>query len=217
MPDQLIPSYNVPESIGIAADHGGYELKEQLSAKLREAGYKVLDFGNLELTAGDDYPDFVIPLARAVAQGIVARGIAICGSGVGACVAANKVQDVRACLINDTFSARQGVEDDNLNVICLGGRVVGQALAWELVKTFLAVEFSGEERHLRRLTKVAEVEGRRLLKQSCDKHQWKWSNNLEEQQKDTAILKLPTEKTAKKNKLVKAINENMKTVEKSNK
>ena len=216
MLDQFKSSHNVPKTIGIAADHGGYELKGQLAVKLREAGYKVLDFGNFELAAGDDYPDFVIPLARAVAQGIVVRGIAICGSGVGACVVANKVQDVRACLINDTFSARQGVEDDNLNVICLGGSVVGQTLAWELVKTFLAVEFSGEKRHLRRLTKVAEVEGGELLKQSCDKHQWKWRNDLEEQQKYPAIQKIPTEKSAKKNKLVKAINENMKTVEKSN-
>ena len=158
MNDPLIPSRNSPITIGIAADHGGYELKEQLAAKLREAGYKTVDFGALELAAGDDYPDFVVPLARAVAQSLVARGIAICGSGVGACIVANKVPDVRACLINDTFSARQGVEDDNLNLLCLGGRVVGQALAWELVKTFLAAEFSGAERHLRRLAKVATLE-----------------------------------------------------------
>ena len=159
MPDPLMPSRNTQKSIGIAADHGGYELKGQLAAKLRESGYTIVDFGALELAAGDDYPDFVIPLARAVAQGIVARGIAICGSGVGACIVANKVPDVRACLINDTFSARQGVEDDNLNLICLGGRVVGQALAWELVHTFLAAAFSGEQRHLRRLAKVATLEG----------------------------------------------------------
>ncbi|MDD2462925.1 MAG: RpiB/LacA/LacB family sugar-phosphate isomerase [Desulfobulbus sp.] len=159
MPDQLISSSNTQKAIGIAADHGGYELKEQLAAKLREAGSSIVDFGNLELAAGDDYPDFVIPLARAVAQGTVARGIAICGSGVGACIVANKVPDVRACLIHETFSARQGVEDDNLNLICLGGRVVGQALAWELVKTFLAAAFSGEERHLRRLAKAAKLEG----------------------------------------------------------
>lgn len=158
MPDQFVPSNNMQKSIGIAADHGGFELKKQLAAKLREAGYKTVDFGNLELAVEDDYPDFVVPLARAVAQGIVARGIAICGSGVGACVVANKVPDVRACLINDPFSARQGVEDDNLNLICLGGRVVGQALAWELVKIFMAAEFSGGERHLRRLAKVAELE-----------------------------------------------------------
>ena len=165
MPDQLIPSSRkVPKTIGIAADHGGYGLKEQLAAKLHEAGHKIMDFGNLELAAGDDYPDFVVPLARAVAQGMVARGIAICGSGVGACVAANKVPEVRACLINDTYSARQGVEDDNLNLICLGGRVVGPALAWELVKTFLAAEFSSGERHLRRLAKVAKLEAGRPTK-----------------------------------------------------
>lgn len=158
MTDQLVPVRKTLETIGVAADHGGYVLKEQLTVNLCEAGYKMVDFGSPKLVAGDDYPDFVIPLARAVAQGIVARGIAICGSGVGACVAANKVPNVRACLINDTFSARQGVEDDNLNMICLGGRVVGQELAWELVKTFLAAGFSGEERHLRRLAKVAELE-----------------------------------------------------------
>ena len=163
MTDIEAPSPNPPKAIGIAADHGGYKLKEQLAVKLREAGYKVVDFGSHKLVAGDDYPDFVIPLARAVAQGIVARGIAICGSGVGACVAANKIPRVRACLLNDTFSARQGVEDDDLNMICLGGRVVGQSLAWELVKTFLAAEFSGAERHLRRLGKVAELEGQTAI------------------------------------------------------
>jgi len=167
MADQLMSLHKTLRTIGIAADHGGYELKEQLAVKLRQAGYKIVDFGNLKLAVGDDYPDFVIPLARAVALGVVARGIAICGSGVGACVAANKVTDVRACLINDTFSARQGVEDDNLNLICLGGRVIGQELAWELVKTFLAAEFSGEERHLRRLSKVSELEGERHLQWSA--------------------------------------------------
>ena len=110
-------------------------------------------------TPDDDYPDFVVPLARALARGDVDRGVAICGSGVGACMAANKVPGVRACLIHDAFSAHQGVEDDDLNLICLGGLVVGQALAWELVRTFLAARFSGAERHRRRLAKVARLEG----------------------------------------------------------
>ena len=125
---------------------------------MRAAGYEVVDFGDGRPAADDDYPDFVVPLARAVARGEVDRGVAVCGSGVGACVAANKVAGVRACLIHDGFSAHQGVEDDDLNMICLGGRVIGQALAWELVKTFLAARFSGAERHRRRLAKVAELE-----------------------------------------------------------
>jgi ribose 5-phosphate isomerase B len=144
--------------VGVAADHGGFELKEQLVEKLRAAGHAVVDFGNRRLAPDDDYPEFVIPLARAVAGRKVDRGVAVCGSGVGACVAANKVPGARACLIHETFSARQGVEDDDLNVICLGGRVVGPALAWELVQTFLAARFSGAERHRRRLIEVAEFE-----------------------------------------------------------
>jgi ribose 5-phosphate isomerase B len=149
-----------PKTIGIAADHGGYELKEKMSVDLREAGYEVKDFGAHELAMQDDYPDFVAPLARAVAQGEVDRGIAVCGSGVGACVIANKISGVRAALITDSFSAHQGVEDDNMNIICIGGRVIGPALAWELVKAFLSARFSGAERHCRRLLKVAELENK---------------------------------------------------------
>jgi ribose 5-phosphate isomerase B len=148
----------LPGIIGIAADHGGFDLKEHLVTKLRENGFEVVDFGNNQLIQDDDYPDFVIPLANAVVRSEVDRGIAVCGSGVGACVAINKVRNARACLINDTFSARQGVEDDNLNIICLGGRVVGYELAWELVTTFLAARFSLKERHLRRLEKVAALD-----------------------------------------------------------
>lgn len=144
--------------VGIAADHGGYELKECLAGMLRQQGFEVHDFGDWQLESKDDYPDFVVPLARAVAAGDVERGIAICGSGVGASVAANKVAGVRACLIHDMFSAHQGVEDDNLNVLCLGGLVVGPALAWELVQRFLSASFSGKERHLRRLEKVDRLE-----------------------------------------------------------
>jgi ribose 5-phosphate isomerase B len=144
--------------IGIAADHGGFELKEKLAARLRNAGHKVDDFGAHKLILDDDYPDFVVPLARSVAAGKVDRGVAVCGSGVGATVCANKIKGVRACLIEDHFSAKQGVEDDNLNVICLGGRIEGTELAWDLVQTFLAAEFSQASRHLRRLEKVAALE-----------------------------------------------------------
>jgi ribose 5-phosphate isomerase B len=147
--------------IGVAADHGGFELKERLITALKAAGYEVVDFGAHELVAEDDYPDFVVPLARAVAGGEVARGLAICGSGVGAGVAANKVPGARAALITDPFSAHQGVEDDDLNVMCLGGRVTGHALAWDLVQTFLSARFSGGERFKRRLAKISELENKR--------------------------------------------------------
>src|SRR5271167_1418763 len=129
--------------IGIAADHGGFELKEKLAARLRNAGHEIDDFGAHQLTFDDDYPDFVIPLARAVAAGKVDRGVAVCGSGVGASVCANKIKGIRASLIEDHFSAKQGVEDDNLNIICLGGRIEGPELVWDLVQTFLQAEFSG--------------------------------------------------------------------------
>jgi len=150
--------------VGIAADHGGFELKGFLAAKLREAGYAVTDFGDPQLQLDDDYPDFMIPLARAVAAGAVERGIGICGSGVGAAIAANKVAGVRASLIDENFSAHQGVEDDDLNLICLGGLVIGHALAWELVQTFLTAKFKGAERFRRRLKKVAQLESRTPLK-----------------------------------------------------
>jgi len=150
-----------PKLVGIAADHGGFELKEYLAGRLRVAGYKVIDFGDRKPNKADDYPDFIVPLARAVSSGDVNRGVGICGSGVGASVAANKVVGVRACLIHETFSAHQGVEDDDLNVMCLGGLVVGHALAWELVQTFLAAKFSGAERHCRRLVKVTALEKNR--------------------------------------------------------
>jgi ribose 5-phosphate isomerase B len=144
---------------GIAADHGGFELKEQLSKMLQESGYEVVDFGANKLVENDDYPDFVLPLAKAVSNGTMERGIAICGSGVGACIAANKVTGVRACLIHDVYSAHQGVEDDNMNMICLGGRTVGYALACELTRIFLMAEFSNAERMQRRLAKISKEEG----------------------------------------------------------
>lgn len=144
--------------IGLAADHGGFVLKEGLAAALREKGHQIADFGAAGLDIGDDYPDYVIPLARAVARGELERGIAICSSGVGASIAANKVAGVRAALIHDDFSAAQGVEDDDLNVICLGSRVVDYQRALLLVTRFLAARFSGADRHLRRLAKIALLE-----------------------------------------------------------
>jgi ribose 5-phosphate isomerase B len=144
--------------IGIATDHGGFSLKEQLLSQLREAGHEVVDFGAHHLSKDDDYPDYVLPLAQAVAVGKVDRGVAICGSGVGASVCANKIRGIRAALIHDHFSARQGVEDDHMNILCMGGRTVGPAVAWDLVQTFLAAQFSQAQRHLRRLSKVASLE-----------------------------------------------------------
>jgi ribose 5-phosphate isomerase B len=144
--------------IGVAADHAGFELKEYLLKKLREEGYEVIDFGNTKLQPNDDYPDYIIPLAHAIADGTVIRGIAVCGSGVGACIAANKIAGVRACLIHEKFSAQQGVEDDDMNMICLGGRVVDHKLALELTDLFLTAKFSNEERHNRRLEKISELE-----------------------------------------------------------
>jgi ribose 5-phosphate isomerase B len=144
--------------VGIAADHGGFDLKGQIVADLKASGHEVVDFGAHALMPEDDYPDFVVPMARAVARGDVERGVAICGSGVGACVVANKIPDVRAALITDVFSAHQGIEDDDMNVICLGARVIGRALAWDLIQTFLNACFKGSERFRRRLEKVAVLE-----------------------------------------------------------
>ncbi len=147
--------------LGIAADHGGFDLKEEMIQRLRAAGHEVTDFGAEHKSQGDDYPDYVFPLAEAVAEGRAERGIAICGSGVGACIAANKVSGVRAALIVDEFAAHQGVEDDNMNLICLGGRVLGQELAWDLVRSFLSARFADIERHRRRLNKIAAFERQR--------------------------------------------------------
>lgn len=144
--------------IGIAADHGGFELKEYLKKYLAGEGYDITDFGAFELNPDDDYPDFVVPLAIAVAEKKLEKGIAICGSGVGAAIAANKIKGVRAALINDHFSAHQGVEDDNMNLLCLGGRVTASSAAVEYTMAFLVSVFSGLARHKRRLKKIAELE-----------------------------------------------------------
>jgi ribose 5-phosphate isomerase B len=147
--------------IGIATDHGGFHLKEELVKQLRRAGHEVVDFGAHNLSEGDDYPDYVLPLAQAVAIQEVERGVAICGSGVGASVCANKIRGIRAGLIHDHFSARQGVEDDHMNILCMGGRTVGSSVALDLVQTFLAAEFSQAPRHLRRLGKIASLEAQK--------------------------------------------------------
>ena len=133
-------------------------MKEELVVRLRAAAHEVVDFGAYSFNEGDDYPDYVLPLARALATSEVERGVTICGSGVDASVCANKVRGIRAALIHDHFSARQGVEDDHMNILCIGGRTVGPAVAWDLVETFLAATFSSAERHLRRLSQVAAVE-----------------------------------------------------------
>jgi ribose 5-phosphate isomerase B len=148
--------------IGIGADHGGFEMKQQLVKLLASERHDVVDFGNKMYDSNDDYPDFAIPLARAVAAGQVDRGVLVCGSGVGASVAANKVVGVRAALCHDDYSSRQGVEDDNMNVLCLGGRTMGIAVAWDCVKNFLGAKFSGAKRHRRRVAKVLDVEASSL-------------------------------------------------------
>jgi ribose 5-phosphate isomerase B len=143
--------------IGFATDHGDYVLKDPTLKALHDSGHEVRDFGAYQLDAGDDYPDFVIPLARAVAEAEVERGIAICGSGVGASFTANKIRGVHSALIHESFSAHQGVEDDDMNLLCLGGRTLGLALAHEIIQIYLAAHFTGAERFLRRLAKVAAL------------------------------------------------------------
>jgi len=143
----------------LGADHGGFILKNELVTRLKQV-CEILDVGAHAFDPADDYPDFSEAVARAVASGQAQRGILICGSGVGACIAANKVPGVRACLCHDIYSARQGVEHDDMNVLCLGARVIGLSLAMGLVRAFLNARFSGEERHRRRLEKVLTIERR---------------------------------------------------------
>ncbi len=144
--------------VAIAADHGGYELKQRLAASLRGWGHDVLDLGAASFEGADDYPDFARAVGRAVVEGRVERGVLICGSGAGAAVAANKIRGIRAALAHDCYTAHQMVEHDDANVCCLGARVIGPELAEELVRTFLGATFSSAERHVRRLAKVAEIE-----------------------------------------------------------
>lgn len=144
--------------VAIGADHAGFALKVAIGETVEAAGHEVLDCGPDHVIPGDDYPDYAERVGRAVAEGRAARGVLVCGSGVGASVAANKIVGVRAGLCHDTFSAHQGVEDDAMNVLCLGARVVGPSLAAELVRAYLGAVFSGAERHERRLSKVAALE-----------------------------------------------------------
>lgn len=144
--------------IGIAADHAGFEQKQQLHKQLKEQGFDIIDYGAMSYDASDDYPDIIKPLGLALAKGEVERGIAICGSGVGVSVAANKIPGVRAALITETYSAHQGVEHDDMNLLCLGGRVIGPQLIWELVDAFLKAQYIGEGRFQRRLDKIIALE-----------------------------------------------------------
>lgn len=144
--------------IAIGADHGGFPLKEELRRMLEEGGQRVMDVGAFLPQPDDDYPDIVRPLAEAVISGLAERGILICGSGVGAAIAANKFPGIHASVCHDTFSSRQGVEDDDMNVLCLGARVIGPELSREVVSSFLGARFSGAERHARRVEKVKGFE-----------------------------------------------------------
>lgn len=146
------------ERIAIAADHAGYPLNERVIAELKAAGHEIIDFGTHDASQADDYPDYARQLGEAVQRGDVEIGILVCGSGVGAAVAANKLRGIRAALCGDTYSAHQSREHDDCNVLCLGARVVGQELALDIVRSFVAAKFSGEARHQRRLRKIAEME-----------------------------------------------------------
>lgn len=147
-------------TIGIAADHAGFEQKGELLKLLTDAGYEVKDFGAYSYESTDDYPDVVLPLAEAVSKGEITKGIAVCGSGVGVSVAANKVPGVRAALIMETYSGHQGVEHDDMNLLCLGGRVIGVVLMWEIIQAYLKAKYDGGERFQRRLDKVIAIENK---------------------------------------------------------
>ena len=144
--------------IGIAADHAGFEQKAKLVEQLTEQGFDITDYGAATYDATDDYPDVIVPLAKAIANKEVDRGIAVCGSGVGVSVAANKIPGVRAALITESYSAHQGVEHDDMNLLCVGGRVIGPMLIWEIVQAYLNASYDGGERFQRRLDKVIALE-----------------------------------------------------------
>ncbi len=145
--------------IAIACDHGGYPLKETVLAAVKDSGHEVIDLGAFDETSSD-YPDFAEKIGQAIVSGEAERGVLICGSGIGACIAANKIKGVYAGLCHDTYSAHQGVEHDDMNVLCLGARIIGPALATELVQAFLGAVFSRDERHLRRVGKVRAIEAK---------------------------------------------------------
>lgn len=155
--DSPHPDHKPRMKIALAGDHAGFPLKQFLKHQLSENGFAILDLGAYN-ERPSDYPDFAEKIGDAVVSGIVERGILVCGSGIGACVAANKIKGVRAGLAHDNYSAHQGVEHDDINVLCLGARVIGVAPALEIAKTFLAAKFTNEERHARRLKKVLQIE-----------------------------------------------------------
>lgn len=146
-------------NVTIGADHAGFELKRWLADELRKAGHQITDLGTHD-TSPVDYPDIAWAVGTAVAKGEAERGILVCGSGIGACVVANKIKGVRAGICHDTYSGHQGVEHDAMNVLCLGSRVVGEALALEIATTFLKARYSAEERFARRLRKLLDIEAR---------------------------------------------------------
>lgn len=143
--------------IAVACDHAGFTLKDEIIAVIQNAGHDILDLGTYDQEPVD-YPDYAEKVGRAIVQGQADRGVLICGSGVGACVAANKIKGIYACVCHDTYSAHQGVEHDNMNILCLGGRIIGAEVAKELVLAFLNARFSNQERHLRRFSKIVELE-----------------------------------------------------------
>ena len=147
--------------IAIGADHGGYPLNERIIEELRQAGHELIDFGTHDGTVPDDYPDYAVKVGQAIQTAQAEIGIIVCGSGVGAAVAANKLVGIRAALCGDTYSGHQSREHDDCNVLCLGARITGVELAMEIVRAFVAARFTGEERHLRRLRKVAAIEKNR--------------------------------------------------------
>jgi len=146
--------------IAFACDHAGWPLRDRIFREVTSEGHELVDCGSAELIPGDDYPDAAAAVAGALVEGRAERAVLVCGSGVGAGVAANKVHGIRAAMCHDSFSARQGVEDDDMNVLCLGARVIGEELAAVLVRDFLGARFSGLERHRRRLGKVLAMEAR---------------------------------------------------------
>jgi ribose 5-phosphate isomerase B len=148
--------------IAVGADHAGVPLNERVMAELRGLGHEVVDCGTHDAGAPDDYPDYAEAVGRAILEGRAERAVLICGSGVGAAVAANKLPGIRAGLCHDSYSAHQGVEHDNMNVLCLGSRVIGPELALDLVRRYVNAGFSGEERHRRRLAKIAALEQENL-------------------------------------------------------
>jgi ribose 5-phosphate isomerase B len=155
---QRVPCYHRAMRIAVAADHAGFALKNLLKPQIEKLGYEIIDLGAHSYDAADDYPDYAEAAARAIVTGAAERGVLLCGSGVGASIAANKFRGVRAAICHDSYTARQGVEHDDMNLLVLGSRVIGEALAGELVAIFLGAKFSGEARHVRRLEKIRALE-----------------------------------------------------------